>query len=177
LLRLWINRQTRNDLRTELRDHDIHIAAFRHYFDLEAADDVDILAKVGFTLAQVPLRHERVVRFWRDEEDWLRELVGIEGRKDTVAESEAEVMYPLAADPNDSFIVTPSFKVDFWETCLDHYALYGIDDLERGQTYSAPQFTERFGSFSHLLQRYGSTQMLRSDLEEVKQHLYVPMVM
>jgi type I restriction enzyme, R subunit len=76
LLRLWIDRNTRSDLRNELKDRDIHIAAFRHYFDLDAADDVDILAKVGFDLARVPLRHDRVVRFWQDDEEWLSGLVG-----------------------------------------------------------------------------------------------------
>jgi type I restriction enzyme, R subunit len=63
----------------------------------------------------------------------------------------------------------------FWATSLDHYALYGIDDLEQGSTYSAPQFTNQFGSFSSLLQRYGGAAALKDDLEVVKQHLYVPM--
>jgi type I restriction enzyme R subunit len=83
---------------------------------------------------------------------------------------------PLAALPRRPYIRIPDLKLDFWETSLDHYALYGIDDLERGQTYSAPQFVERFGSFSQLLKQYGGAQALRNDLEEVKKHLYVPMV-
>ena len=45
------------------------------------------------------------------------------------------------------------FKTRFWQTSLDHYGLYGIDDLEKGATYSAPQFAIRFGSFGSLLSR------------------------
>src|SRR3954471_8502897 len=67
-------------------------------------------------------------------------------------------------------------KMPFWETALDHYTLFGIDDLEQGSTYSAPQFVARFGGFSSLLGRYGGPAVLRSDLEEVKRHLYVPMM-
>ncbi len=147
LLDLWIDKSTRKDLRMELKDNDIHVAAFRKYFDLDAADDVDILSKVGFDLVRVPMRTDRVVRFWDAEQPWLVQLVG-----------------------NQSPV-----KVQFWETCLDHYALYGIDDLEQGQTYSAPQFVERFGNFSQLLGQYGGGPKLRTDLEEVKRHLYVPM--
>lgn len=153
LLRLWIDRNTRNELRTELKDRDVYLSAFRHYFDLEAADDVDILAKIGFDLPRVPMRHDRVVRIWSQDDKWMREQIAAQG-----AATNGEL------------------KIKFWETCLDHYALYGIDDLERGQTYGAPQFVERFGSFSHLLQAYGGAPLLKHDLEEVKRHLYVPMV-
>src|SRR5205085_4617461 len=38
LLKLWIDRNTRNELRTELKDRDVYLSAFRHYFDLDAAD-------------------------------------------------------------------------------------------------------------------------------------------
>lgn len=147
LLNLWIDKSTRRDLRMELKDNDIHVAAFRKYFDLDAADDVDILSKVGFDLVRVPMRTDRVVRFWDIEQPWLAQMVGNQ---------------------------TP-VKLQFWETCLDHYSLYGIDDLEQGQTYSAPQFVERFGNFSQLLGQYGGGPKLRADLEEVKRHLYVPM--
>lgn len=53
--------------------------------------------------------------------------------------------------------------------------MYGIDDLERGPTYSAPQFVENFGSFLAMSTRYGGAARLRDDLEAVKRHLYVPM--
>ena len=67
-------------------------------------------------------------------------------------------------------------KLHFWETCLDHYAVFGIDDLEQGSTYSAPQFVEQFGSFSTLLRKYGGAELLKGDLESVKGRLYVPMI-
>lgn len=146
LLNLWADRQTRNDVREELKSNDIHVAAFRHYFDLDAADDVDILGKVGFTLPIIPMRHNRVTRFWDRNDGWLKSIIG-------------------ASDGD--------MKMAFWETSLDHYALYSIDDLERGDTYSAPQFTQRFGSFARFLPLYGGAQKLRSDLEQVKRHLYV----
>ena len=146
LLNLWANRQTRSDVREELKSNDIHIAAFRHYFELDAADDVDILGKVGFSLPTIPMRHDRVTRFWDREEPWLRTALGA-GEQD--------------------------LKLQFWETALDHYALYSIDDLERGETYSAPQFVQRFGTFATFLPIYGGGQALRTDLEQVKRHLYV----
>jgi type I restriction enzyme R subunit len=146
LLTLWADRRTRNDVREELKSNDIHIAAFRHYFELDAADDVDILGKVGFNLPTIPMRHDRVTRFWDHNDGWLQSVVG----------------------PADEEV-----KLRFWETALDHYALYSIDDLERGETYSAPQFVSRLGSFASFLPRYGGGQKLRSDLEAVKQHLYV----
>ena len=68
-----------------------------------------------------------------------------------------------------------SLKVRFWETALDHYGLFGIDDLEQARTYGAPQFVEQFGSFQTLTRCYGGAPLLKSDLELVKQHLYVPM--
>ena len=114
LLKLWIGKGTRKDLRAELKDRDVHVAAFRHFFDLDAADDVDILAKVGFDLVRVPARSDRVARFWDREDQWLVSHVGEQ-----------------AADDADRF------KTEFWRTSLDHYGLYGIDDLEQGATYSA----------------------------------------
>jgi type I restriction enzyme, R subunit len=152
LLKIWIDKNARRDLRAELKDRDVHVAAFRHFFDLEATDDVDILAKVGFDLIRVPDRHDRVTRFWDQEDAWLL------SRTNERALPEAERL-----------------KTAFWQTGLDHYALYGIDDLEQGSTYSAPHFTKRFGSFSRLLQRYGGAVVLKADLELVKEHLYVPM--
>lgn len=67
------------------------------------------------------------------------------------------------------------WKIDFWRTALDHYSLFGIHDLEQARTYSAPQFVDEFGSFQSLSKRYGGAPRLKSDLEEVKQHLYIPM--
>jgi type I restriction enzyme R subunit len=153
LLKIWIDKNARRDLRNELKDRDIHIAAFRHFYEMDSTDDVDILAKVGFDLVHVPERRDRVVRFWDNDSNWLFGQVG------------------EASLPDENRI-----KTRFWQTSLDHYSLFGIDDLEQGTTYSAPQFVEQFGSFSTLLSRYGGAALLKADLEEVKRHLYVPMM-
>ena len=152
LLRIWIDKNARRDLRAELIDRDVYVSAFRHYLEMEANDDVDILSKIGFDLVRVPTRRDRVIRFWDEEEPWLLRQVEEQNVDDSAR-----------------------FKTRFWETSLDQYGLYGIDDLEQGSTYSAPQFVEQFGSFSSLLARYGGAGRLRSDLEGVKRHLYVPM--
>lgn len=152
LLKIWIDKNTRRDLRAELKDRDVHVAAFRHFLELDTTDDVDILAKIGFDLVRVPSRHDRVTRFWDQEDAWLLARTG----EHAIPESDR-------------------LKSAFWQTSLDHYGLYGIDDLEQGSTYSAPQFTTRFGSFSSLLQRYGGPAVLKADLEAIKEHLYVPM--
>jgi type I restriction enzyme, R subunit len=152
LLRIWIDKNLRRDLRAELKDRDVYVAAFRHFFGLVTTDDVDILAKVGFDLVRVPSRHDRVNRFWDQEDAWL-----------------------LAHLHEQAIAAEQRVKSQFWQTSLDHYALYGIDDLEQGSTYSAPQFTNQFGSFSSLLHRYGGAAALKDDLEAVKQHLYTPM--
>jgi type I restriction enzyme, R subunit len=152
LLEIWIGKDSRQELREELRDRDIYPAAFRHYLELEGTDDVDILAKVGFELPRVPTRADRVIRLEDEDEDWLLEHLG-------------EASLPEEA----------RFKRHFWLSALDHYRLFGIDDLERARTYGAPQFVEQFGSFQTLSKRYGGPQLLRADLEAVKHHLYVPM--
>lgn len=150
LYKMWVDRSTRNELRGLLHDQDIYPQTFRYYYDLDGADDVDILAQVGYDLPEIPMRRDRVIRIWDEEAAWLESLAG-----------------------NDH----ADEKLDFWQTCLDHYALYGIDDLERGQTYSAPQFVRRFGPFSQLLELYGGAQQLRDDLQQVKEHLFTPMVL
>lgn len=151
LLEVWVDKSTRRDLKNSLRDEDIHVPAFRHFLDLEGADDVDILARVGFDLGRVPTRPERVARFWDREEDWLNHQLG----------------------PHE-------IKHDFWRAALSHYEVHGIEDLEQGKTYKAPHFTEQFGNFSNLLNEYGGSDganLLKADLEEVKKHLYVPMTL
>jgi type I restriction enzyme R subunit len=121
--------------------------------DLPDTDDVDILAKIGFQLPLVPTRNDRANRLWDNDQSWLLDQVGELGL------------------PEEQ-----RFKGRFWLTALDHYRLFGIDELEQARTYSAPQFVEQFGSFQTLTSRYGSPALLKSDLELVKQHLYVPMV-
>jgi type I restriction enzyme, R subunit len=152
LLRIWIDKGSRQELREAMRDRDIYPSAFRHYLDLPDADDVDILAKIGFQLPRVPSRADRANRLWDQDQIWLLNHVG-----------EAEL-------PESQ-----RFKTHVWQTALDHYRLFGIDDLEQARTYGAPQFAEQFGSFTTLTQRYGGPVLLKSDLESVKRHLYVPM--
>ena len=178
LLAIWIDKKSRQDLRDELRDHDIYPSAFRYYLDLPHTDDVDILAKIGFQLARVPTRPQRVDRFWLSDRIWLLSLLGAEASPKETAEIipfPTPVAFKEAADPAAIFQTEEPFKVRFWQTALDHYALFGIDDLEQARTYGAPQFVEQFGSFQTLTRRYGGPPLLKSDLEEVKQHIYVPM--
>lgn len=178
LLGIWIDKKSRHELREELRDNDIYPSAFRHYLDLPDTDDVDILAKIGFELARVPSRPQRVSRFWDMESSWL--LTHLSGSK---TGKPAEIIpfptqSPLSkvAEEQSEYQSAYSFKNQFWQTALDHYALFGIDDLEQARTYGAPQFVEQYGSFQTLTRRYGGAQLLRGDLEEIKQHLYVPMM-
>ncbi|MDD3813123.1 MAG: type I restriction-modification enzyme R subunit C-terminal domain-containing protein [Desulfocapsaceae bacterium] len=152
LLAIWIDKNSRKELREELRDHDIYPSAFRHYLDLPKTDDVDILAKIGFNLVRVPSRDDRATRLLVEDELWLLNQLG-----------------EKAISPDDRI------KLRFWDTALDHYRLFGIDDLEQARTYSAPQFVEQFGSFQTLTSRYGGPQLLKNDLEAVKRHLYIPM--
>jgi type I restriction enzyme R subunit len=152
LLRIWIDKSSRQELREALRDRDIYPAAFRHYLDLPEADDVDILAKVGFHLPRVPNRSDRANRLLDQDQNWLLDQLG-----------EREL-------PEGD-----RFKLHVWETALDHYRLFGIDDLEQARTYSTPQFSEQFGSFTTLTSRYGGPSLLKADLEAIKGHLYVPM--
>jgi len=154
LLKIWIDKKSRHELREELRDHDIYPAAFRHYFNLPQTDDVDILAKIGFDLVKIPTRDDRATRLWVGDQDWLLTHLG----EKVLSEEDR-------------------FKTGFWLTALDHYRLFGIDDLEQARTYGAPQFVEQFGSFQTLSRRYGGAQSMKSDLEAVKQHLYVPMIL
>ncbi len=152
LLAIWIDKKSRKELREEMRDHDIYPAAFRHYLDLPKTDDVDILAKIGFNLVRVPSRDDRATRLLVNDELWLLNQIGESA---------------LSSDDR--------IKLKFWNTALDHYRLFGIDDLEQARTYSAPQFVEQFGSFQTLTKTYGGPQLLKTDLEAVKHHLYVPM--
>ena len=152
LLDTWVDKEARHQLRAELRDQDVHVAAFRHFLDLPETDDVDVLAKVAFDLVRVPDRRDRVAHFWDYDQDWLLARIGEDG----IAEADR-------------------VRLQFWETCLDHYQLFGVDDLEDARTFRTPQFVGRFGSFTQLLRRYGDARQLRQDLEEVKRHLYVPL--
>lgn len=192
LLKVWIDKNTRQDLRDELKDRDVHISAFRHFYELDGTDDVDIISKVGFDLVRVPNRHDRVVRFWDQEDLWLRNLLGVETVRKSADvipfpkpgkeyDRQPDIPYAKAAEDPGKYQIRPGtdqqepVKLRFWQTCLDHYSLYGIDDLEKGSTYSAPQFVDQYGSFSSFLKQYGDARTLRGHLESVKKHIYIPM--
>jgi type I restriction enzyme R subunit len=115
-----------------------------------------------------------VSRFWDKDQSWAESQFGIVypnqpksnvrlGNKDPLAQAAEAVDDPA------------NWKIDFWRTALDHYSLFGIDDLEQARTYGAPQFFDQFGSFQTLTNRYGGSQQLRTDLEQVKAKLYVSM--
>lgn len=176
LMTIWIDKKSRKELREELRDNDIYPAAFKHYLDLSHTDEVDILAKIGFDLVRVPTRPQRVNRFWDNDETWLFQHLA-------TTSPESGIMMPFtmfekldkAAEDQKGFQAVSPIKKRFWQTALDHYALFGIDDLEKARTYGAPQFVEQFGSFQTLTRQYGGAPLLKADLEAVKHHLYVPM--
>lgn len=177
LLAIWIDKKSRSELREELRDHDIYPSAFRHYLDLPQTDDVDILAKIGFQLTRVPTRPQRVDRFWQTEYSWLLSLLGYDAIQSAEISNASLDSLPRVAEIPSLYRGDDWNKIRFWQTALDHYGLFGIDDLEQARTYSAPQFADQFGSFHTLTTRYGGPQLLKSDLEAVKQHLYVPMIL
>ncbi|REJ90693.1 MAG: hypothetical protein DWQ35_15955 [Planctomycetota bacterium] len=175
LLAIWIDKKSRKELREELGDQDIYTSAFRHYLELPDTDDVDILAKIGFDLFQVPTRNDRVARFWDEENSWYETQFGLTLPRQSGGIQTGSEDFSMAAEDRGAFEIGDNWKVDFWRTALDHYSLFGIDDLEQARTYAAPQFVDQFGSFQSLTTRYGGAQLLKSDLEEVKEHLYVPM--
>lgn len=175
LLAIWIDKKSRKELREELGDQDIYTSAFRHYLELPDTDDVDILAKIGFDLFQVPTRNDRVARFWDEENPWYESQFGLTLPREPGGIQTGSTNFSMAAEDKGAYASSDTWKIDFWRTALDHYSLFGIDDLEQARTYAAPQFVDQFGSFQSLTSRYGGAQLLKSDLEEVKEHLYVPM--
>ncbi|HDC4442457.1 TPA: hypothetical protein O8L90_002371, partial [Enterobacter cloacae] len=139
----WVNRVQRQYLREILRLNNISAEVLRVILNLPDVDDVDIYAKVGFQLDWVPDRVERVESLWDKGMSWL--------------ENEGN---------------TASIKLQVWQTALDHYCLFGIDDLENAQIYMTPPFTQQFGSFPEMARRYGGAARLREDFEKIKELLY-----
>jgi type I restriction enzyme, R subunit len=165
LLRLWIDKKTRKEIRDELKDRDVYVQALRHYFELDEADDVDILAKVGFDLKTVPMRRDRKTRL-------VEVPLRFDNKTNLFVPDRDSILDELIRDIDEA---KTDLRRRFWRTSLDHYSLYGIDDLERGETYNAPQFARQFGNFTNLLQEYGGAGKLKDDLENVKRQLYVKM--
>lgn len=114
------------------------------------------------------------LEFWDQDMQWYESKLGMYLPKP--ADSDLVIGntdFSLAAEGAQE--TDEKWKIDFWRTALDHYSLFGIHDLEQARTYSAPQFVDEFKSFQSLSKRYGGAPRLKSDLEEVKQHLYIPM--
>ena len=86
---------------------------------------MDILAKIGFELIRVPTRNDRAIRLWEQDQDWLLTHLG-----------------EKAAAEQDRF------KSKFWLTALDHYRLFGIDDLEQAKLTALPSSLSNSGAFS-----------------------------
>jgi type I restriction enzyme, R subunit len=153
---IWASQDDRSKFRDALGDQLQSIEALRRRSAMSGVDDVDVLAKVGFGLEEVPTRKDRVRIFWNEEGPWLQSRLGL--KPDSTADDEE----------------MDSWKLTFWTVTLDHYSLYGIDQLERGRTYQLPQFVGKFGSFHTLTSQYGGPKQLRADLEAVKKKMYVP---
>ena len=152
----WVTQKTRTHFRGAMGSQLKAIEAFRRRTEMSKVDEVDVLAKVGFGLDEVPTRKQRVGNFWIEEGAWLRSQLG------------------LTPDSTEDAKSSNSWKLTFWSVTLDHYSLYGIEPLERGATYQLPQFVGKFGSFQTLTSNYGGPKQLRADLEAVKEKLYAP---
>ncbi len=57
---LWIDKSTREDLRAELADRDIHVAAFRHYLELDGSDGVPLFP------GNVPVETTLLLKLWSE---------------------------------------------------------------------------------------------------------------
>ena len=153
LFKAWTTRDDRAAFLDALEVHSKTIDEMKQRPWMAAADEIDVLACIGFDLLDLPSRKDRVSSFWRENSSWLRSTLGLE-----------------AGD--DDQVKTNSWKLDFWTIALDHYSLYGIDSLEHGRTYQQSPFVNQFGSFQTLTRKYGGAQKLREDLEAVKRKLF-----
>ena len=154
LLRIWIDKGSRHELREALRDRDIYPSAFRHYLELPDADDVDILAKIGFQLPRVPNRADRANRLWDEDQSLAAQPSGRSGYARRVSASR-----PMCGKPR-------------WTTT----ACSASTTSNKPAPIARRNLPTQFGSFTTLTQRYGGPALLKADLELVKKHLYVPMV-
>jgi type I restriction enzyme R subunit len=157
LLKIWASRDKRSRFIEELGGQTL-IEKLTNRLGMHGVDDADVLAKVGFGLEDVATRKDRVRQFWGFEGPWLRKRLEL---KENTFESDGNA---------------GSWKLAFWRVTLDHYSLYGIDRLERGQTYQFPPFVGQFGSFQTLTSKYGGPKKLRADLEAIKEKIYAPVV-
>lgn len=155
---IWASQDDRSKFRDALGNQMRSIETLRRRSAMSGVDDVDVLAKVGFGLDDVATRKDRVRNFWNEEGSWFKSRLGIQ------------------PDSTEDDGHADSWKLAFWVTTLDHYSLFGIDQLEQGHTYQLPQFVSQFGSFQTLTSKYGGPKLLRADLEAVKEKIYAPYV-
>jgi type I restriction enzyme R subunit len=158
LFQTWVSPDRRSQFRDALGNRIQAIDGLRRQLGVSGVDDVDVLAKVGFGLDDLPTRKDRVRNFWEKEGQWLRSRLG------------------LRSDSKQNDNKADSWKLAFWTVALDHYSLNGIEPLEHGRTYQLPHFVGQFGSFQTLTSKYGGPQRLRADLEAIKEKMYVPLV-
>ncbi|HHQ6600596.1 DEAD/DEAH box helicase family protein [Serratia fonticola] len=149
LYHLWISKEARVSLRNQLKSQYVNIHVLSQYLNLSDSDEIDIIAKIGFQLTEIPTRAERVEQLLEKRNKWR-----------------------LASGNTQQ----ADFMPQFWQAVLDHYNHSGVDELELADTYNSPLFVELFGGFVEIVRQFGSAQAFRTDLERIKKQLYIPSV-
>lgn len=147
LYQLWISKEARVSLRNQLQSQYVNIPVLSQYLHLSDSDEIDIIAKIGFQLTEIPTRAERVEQLLEKRNEWRR------------------------ASGNTQ---QTDFMPQFWQAVLDHYSHSGVDELELADTYNSPLFVELFGGFVEIVRQFGCAQAFRTDLERIKKQLYTP---
>jgi len=145
LYHLWINKEARISLRNQLQSQYVNIPVLTQYLHLSDSDEIDIIAKLGFQLTEIPTRAERVEQLLEKKNEWRQASGNIQ---------------------------QTDFMPQFWQAVLDHYSHSGVDELELADTYNSPFFVELFGGFIEIVRQFGSAQTFRTDLEGIKKQLY-----
>jgi len=145
LYHLWINKEARISLRTQLQSQYVNIPVLTQYLHLSNSDEIDIIAKLGFQLTEIPTRAERVEQLLENKNEWRHTSRNIQ---------------------------QTDFMPQFWQAVLDHYSHSGVDELEQADTYNSPLFVELFGGFIEIVRQFGSAHAFRTELERLKKQLY-----
>lgn len=145
LYHLWINKEARILLRNQLQSQYVNIPVLTQYLNLSDYDEIDIIAKIGFQLTEIPTRAERVEQLLEKRNEW-RQASGNAQQTD--------------------------FIPQFWQAVLDYYSHTGVDELELADTYNSSLFVELFGGFVEIVRQFGSAQAFRTNLERIKKQLY-----
>ncbi|WP_336936811.1 DEAD/DEAH box helicase family protein [Acinetobacter modestus] len=145
LYHLWINKEARISLRNQLQSQYVNIPVLTQYLHLSDSDEIDIIAKLGFQLTEIPTRAERVEQLLEKKNEWRQASGNIQ---------------------------QTDFMPQFWQAVLDHYSHRGVDELEQADTYNSPLFVELFGGFIEIVRQFGSAHAFRTELEGLKKQLY-----